>query len=61
MGKYFFYCSNDHCLSWFSGASGRLTVDKMARELDGKKLCRECYDAGFRLKLGVIVVRAKAK
>jgi len=60
MGKYFFYCKNEHCLEWFLGTSGRVPIDKVAQELDGRKLCQSCYDAGYRLKLGVIVIKRRS-
>ncbi len=55
MGKYSFYCANEQCLALGYMAKN----EKIAQELDGKKLCQACYDAGFRLKHGVIVVRNK--
>ena len=49
----FFYCYNDKCLGWFQGKGRRLLAD-CAQELDDKRLCSDCYEAGFRLKRGII-------
>jgi len=49
MGKKFFYCFNDRC--W----QGRQPLSNIAQELDGKKLCKECYDRGLRMRRGVVV------
>jgi hypothetical protein len=53
MGKEFFYCFNDLC--W----QGRQPLGNVAQELDGKKLCSECYSRGLRLRRGIEVYRDK--
>jgi hypothetical protein len=50
-----FYCFGHHC------GYIKHPIDDIADELNGKKLCKKCYDYGLRLKIGVIVVRAKEK
>ena len=57
MGKYFFYCFTEHCRSWSYGYGARLTLDKVAQELGGKKLCRACFDAGYRIRHGWAVIK----
>ena len=58
MGKYFYYCHNERCRRLVLGKNFRTPIGEVGQELDGKKLCLDCYDFGFRLKKGVVVVRA---
>lgn len=52
MGTSYFYCINNNC-------GARQPIEKIGETLDGKHLCRNCYDKGFRLKFGVIVYKKK--
>ena len=49
-GRKGFCCSGYYC------GYVKHPIDDIATELNGKKLCKRCYDYGLRLKMGVIVV-----
>jgi hypothetical protein len=54
MGAKYFYCHNYQCRR-FQAKSFRVPNSEIAQELNGKKLCKDCYEYGYRLKVGVII------
>ncbi len=54
MENKYFYCANKQC----SFHSMQLETN-IAQELEGHKLCKDCFNKGLRLKQGVVVVREK--
>lgn len=57
-----FWCANKDCLyEYYSGYHNlsKRSIDKCKQELDGNRLCEDCYDRGFRIKHGVVVYRSR--
>ena len=40
---------------WCTGCHEKRDISEEAEELQGKRLCKICYAAGWRLKIGVVV------
>ena len=49
-----FWCANKDC-RYLS----RQPIEKNKQELEGYRLCEDCYGRGFRLRHGVVVYRNK--
>ena len=59
MGNINYYCHNNYCRRIFNDKDPQIPITEYGQELDGKKLCRDCYEYGFRLKKGIVVVKSK--
>ncbi len=55
--SHFFYCSNS--VGECKAMGYRQPADLVAQELQGKKLCQSCFNAGYRLTKGVVVTKRK--
>jgi len=54
MAEIKFLCANEDCR-----VMSMRPIEKSKQELDGFRLCKDCYDKGFRLRHGVVVYRNK--
>ena len=61
MGKIFYYCYNAHCRRVSNNKTFRCPTAELGQELDNKKLCPDCYNYGFRLERGIVVVKRAIK
>jgi hypothetical protein len=52
----YFWCANKACDNFTCQP-----IEKSKQELDDCKLCKLCYDKGYRLKLGPTVIKLSRK